>query len=68
MGRVLDGGGVRGGRRGQGAKLSGWEVDELLAMRRRGATLAEIAARYRLSERTVSRYVRRAREEGGDDR
>lgn len=59
----------RGGRRpGSGAKpaLSEWEVDELLMMRRRGASLAEIAARFYLSERTVYRYIRRcAGGEGG---
>lgn len=59
----------RGGRRpGAGAKpaLSDWEVDELLMMRRRGASVAGIAARFSLSERTVRRYLRRlAGGEGG---
>lgn len=57
----------RGGRRpGAGAKpaLSDWEVDELLAMRRRGASVAEMAARFSLSERTVRRYMSRLA--GGD--
>ena len=59
----------RGGRRpGAGARpaLSDWEVDELLTMRRRGASVAEVAARFSLTERTVSRYLRRfAGGEGG---
>lgn len=46
-------------------KLSDWEVEELLTMRRRGATLSEIAYRFDLSERTVARYLRRF---GGDRR
>ena len=49
-----------GGRRpGAGARpaLSDWEVDELIAMRRRGASVAEMAARFSLSERTVRRYM-----------
>ena len=58
-----------GGRRpGAGARpaLSDWEVDELIAMRRRGASVAEVAARFSLSERTVRRYLRRhAGGEGG---
>ena len=57
----------RGGRRpGAGAKpaLSDWEVDELLSMRRRGASLREVAARFSLSERTVRRYMSRLA--GGD--
>ena len=57
----------RGGRRpGAGAKpaLSDWEVDELIAMRRRGASLEEISMRFSLTERTVRRYLRRFA--GGD--
>ncbi len=57
----------RGGRRpGAGAKpaLSDWEVDELLMMRRRGASLEEISMRFSLTERTVRRYLRR--HAGGD--
>ena len=55
-----------GSRRGAGSKpaLSDWEVDELLMMRRRGASLAEIATAFSLSERTVRRYLRRR--EGGE--
>lgn len=46
--------------------LSDWEVDELIAMRSRGASVAEVAARFSLSERTVRRYLRRhAGGEGG---
>ena len=57
----------RGGRRdGSGAKLAlaGWEVDELLTMRRRGASVSQIAARFSLSERTVYRYLRRCCDDG----
>lgn len=70
MGRVLDGGGVMaghgGGRRGAGAKLAlaDWEVDELLMMRRRGASVAEIAMRFSLSEHTVRNYLRRFGRDG----
>lgn len=46
-------------------RLADWEVDEMLLMLRRGASVAEVAARFRLSERTVQRYVKRAREEEG---
>lgn len=38
-------------------RLSDWEADELRLMRRRGAALREIAERFRLSERTVRRYL-----------
>ena len=58
----------RGGRRpgsGMRSALADWEVGELLSMRRRGATLREIARRFSLSERTVSRYLRRY---GDEDR
>lgn len=58
----------RGGRRpGSGARgaLADWKVGELLSMRRRGATLREIASRFSLSERTVSRYLRRFGHDGG---
>lgn len=65
MGRVLDGGGVMAGhggsRTGSGRcpALADWEVDELLMMRRRGATLEEISMRFSLTERTVRKYLRR---------
>lgn len=52
------------GVKGQGSKLADWEVDELLMMRRRGATLEEIAMRFSLSERTVSNYLRRFGRDG----
>ena len=70
MGRVLDGGGVmagRGGRReGAGARLAlaDWEIDELLMMRRRGASLEEISMRFSLHKRTVISYLRRFGDEG----
>lgn len=53
------------GRKGQGCKLAGWEVEELLSMRRRGAAVREIAARFGVSERTVHRYLRRFGRDGG---
>lgn len=52
------------GREGQGRKLADWEVEELLAMRRRGASLREVADCFGLSERTVSRYLRRYGDDG----
>ena len=57
----------RGGRRpgaGMPRRLSDWEADELRLMRRRGATLREIADRFRLSERTATRYLRDYAERG----
>lgn len=56
-----------GGRReGAGVKLAlaDWEVDELLMMRRRGATLEEISMRFSLTERTVRKYLRRFGDDG----
>ena len=53
------------GRRGSGLKLAGWEVEELLSMRRRGAAIREIAERFGLSERSVHRYLRRFGRDGG---
>lgn len=47
------------GRTGKGRALSDWEADELRALRRRGESLRALAARYGVSERTVSRYLRR---------
>lgn len=45
--------------------LSDWELDELLHYRRRGWSLGELANYYGLSERTVSRYIKRARRDSG---
>lgn len=44
--------------------LADWEADELRLMRRRGATLRELADRFCLSERTVERYLRDYAERG----
>lgn len=70
MGRVLDGGGVmsgRGGRRpGSGCprKLAGWEAEEMRSLRRRGETVAALARRYGVCERTARRYLREYDGEG----
>ena len=70
---MLDGGGVTagwGGRRegagrpGGRLALADWEIDELLSMHRRGASLSEIATRFSLSRRTVARYLRRFGDDG----
>lgn len=45
--------------------LSEWEIDELPHHRRRGWSLQALASYYGVSERTVSRYLRRARRDSG---
>lgn len=67
MGRVLDGGPVVsgwGGRRpgagarvGRGRKLSDWEAEEMRSERGRGASVAALAERYGVCERTARRYL-----------
>ena len=49
-----------GHRSGAGAKrlLSDWEVEEMRSLRRRGASLRELASLYGVCERTVGRYLR----------
>ena len=71
---MLDGGGVvsgRGGARpgagsraGRGRKLADWEAEELRSMRRRGASVSALAARYGVCERTVRRYLTEYDREG----
>ena len=47
--------------RGRGPALSEWELDELLMHARAGWTARELAHYYGVSERTVVRYLRQAR-------
>lgn len=47
--------------RGRGTKLSDWEIDELVRACRH-STMRVVAMRYGISEKTVQRYVRAARE------
>lgn len=54
-------------RRGSGRKLSDWEIDEIeLACRHE--SLAIVAARYGISEKTIQRYLRERRETKEDDK
>lgn len=55
---------VRGRPRGTTA-LSEWEMDELMMHARAGWTARELASYYGVSERTVVRYLRRARRDSG---
>lgn len=47
--------------RRRGTKLSDWEIDELVRACRH-STMRVVAMRYGISEKTVRRYVRAARE------
>ena len=55
---------MRGRPRGTTA-LSDWEMDELLMHARAGWRASELAHYYGVSERTVFRYLRRARRDSG---
>ena len=48
--------------KGSGRTLSDWEIEEMLADRRRGDTMKALAARYGVCTRTVRIYLRDAEE------